>query len=235
MQPRIFAGKKGKNNELILKALYEKGYLTPWEIAREIAVKDLGKKPKVNLYHKMQKINSVLVRKKGRLADLLSKEFIEKAEKGYCLTFYKGFCSALILYEIVPKPAIDEPSRVYEIFPELKEVLDITFRFFPEAQSENYGIPQEIAKKLLEKGLNFESISNSEFNTFFYAQSEEMLLKELKKERKNEQKRETPPELKESIQKFLSRIEAMCMEQFKELSSLKKSLYNSKQQNPETD
>src|SRR4030067_3775475 len=120
MANEIFAGKEGKNNRLILKTLYEKGYLTPWQIANEIANGDPERKPKEDPYHRAQKINSVLVRKNGRLSDLVDQEFLEKTGKGYCLTLNKGFCSALTLYEKeIPLPAIDEATKIDAIIPEL--------------------------------------------------------------------------------------------------------------------
>jgi len=221
MQPEIFTGKKGKNNELILKALYEKGYLTPWKIAKEIAIKDLRKKPKANLYHKMQKINSVLVRRNGRLTDLVNNEFVERTDKGYCLTFNKGFCSALYLYEKkIPSPAIDEATKIDAIIPEFKEILGIISKHHPEAISETYVEMREITKKLLDKGLNFEKISNRDFNNFFAGQYQESYLNGLKKKDDNQKRWDPPPELKEATQKLLSRLMVMVQRQVKELEDL---------------
>ena len=216
MRPKIFAGREGKYNEAILKALYEKGYLTPWNIAREIAIGDPRRKPKEDPYHKMQKINSVLVRKDGRLSDLVNKEFIEKTERGYCLTFNKGFCTALVLYEEdIPKPAIDETSKIETIFPELKEVIDIISRHYPEL------IPHEMREstsKLLSKGLDFEKISNKEFNVFFDHQFQEQQLTI------DRPKYDTPPELKEALLKLISRLMSSAQKEFKKLEELQNDL-----------
>jgi hypothetical protein len=223
MAPEIFKGKEAKNNRMILKALYEKGYLSAWQIANEIVV-NCEKKPTADHYHKAQKINSVLVRKKnGRLADLIKKEFIEKTEKCYCLTFDKGFCSALTLYEEIPKPAIDKATKIAAFLPELRDFLDAMIRYQPQAQIEGLKIMQEITNDLLNKGLNLELISNNEFNRFFAAQYEELQLKELKKAKKIEEKRELPPELKEASQRFISRLVGIAKQEFKELEELSKN------------
>jgi hypothetical protein len=230
----LFQGKKAKYNELVLKALYEKGYLTSWEIAKEIAKNDPTRKSK-NWHHEAQKILSVLVRKDGRLPALMKKGFIEEKNKGFCLTFNKGFCSALVLYKDVPKPAIDEidDPRLKEIFPELREFMEVLSRIQPEPLLEQYRIMREITFKLLEKGLNFDVISNKAFNNFFNYQFEENSIEYLKKERKNEQKFETPPELKEVGWKLISRLVSMCQKQVKELEDLRNS-YNQDNQKAET-
>jgi hypothetical protein len=227
MEGKIFTGKGAKNNELILKLLYEKGYLTPWKIANELALLD-PKKPK-DTYHKAQKIQSVLIRKNGRLEDLIKKDFIEKTEKGCCLTFEKGFCSALTLYKEIPKPAIDEATKIEAILPELREMLDAMIRYQPQAQLEAYKIMKEITNDLLKKGLNLEKISNNEFNRFYADQYEELQLKELKKVKKNEEKCELPPELKEATNKFISRLLSIAQKQFKELEDLQQSYFQDNQ------
>jgi len=217
----IFQGKKAaKYNELILRALYEKGYLSSWELAKKIAESDPARAMK-DWYHEAQKVQSVLVRKRGRLSDLVEKEFIEKTDKGYCLTFNKGFCSALVSYKEIPKPAIDETTKVAAFLPEFRKILDIISRIYPEETFEHYGIMREITISLLKKGLNFESISNGEFNDFFADQYKESYLEELKMEKTERKERETPPELKEAILDLLSHMEAMLMKQIREYSSLK--------------
>lgn len=231
MANEIFAGKEGKNNRLILKALYEKGYLTPWQIANEIANGDPERKPKEDPYHRAQKINSVLVRKNGRLSDLVDQGFLEKTGKGYCLTFNKGFCSALTIYEKeIPLPAIDEATKIDAIIPELKEILDIIYRHRPEAIFEMYIEMRKITKKLLDKGINFGKISNREFNNFFADQYQELVLAGLKKEKDDNQKRwDPPPELKEATQKFISRLMIMVQKQVKELEDLQNSYLKNSQ------
>ena len=225
----VFHEKKAaKYNKMVLKVLYENGYLSSWELARKIVEND-AERQKKNWYHETQKVQSVLVRKNGRLTDLVNKEFIEKTDKGYCLTFNKGFCSALVLYDEIPKPAIDEATKIDAILPELKEILDIVSRLHPEAMFEGYKAMREITIELLEKGLNFESISNREFNRFFADQYEESYLEELKKGKNDEKKWEAPPELKEATQKFIFRLVAICQKQIKELEDLKNSYIQNNQ------
>jgi ribosomal protein S8 len=79
---RIFDGKKGKYNELVLKVLYKNGYLTAYKIAKEIARFQI--KPKENLRLKALSVQSPLIRSNGRLAELGKKEYIQKTEKGFC-------------------------------------------------------------------------------------------------------------------------------------------------------
>lgn len=231
MKNKIFTGKQARNNERILKLLYEKGYLPPWKLAKEMAINDPTRKLKEDVYHKAQKIQSVLIRKNGRLSDLVGRGFIEKSEKGYCLTFNKGFCSALTLYEKeIPLPAIDEAAKIDAIIPELKEILDIIYRHHPEAICEMYMEMREITKKLLGKGLNFEETSNREFNSFFADQYQELFLEGLKKEKDDNQKRwDPPPELTEAIQKFISRLMSIVQRQVKELEDLQTSYFKNSQ------
>jgi hypothetical protein len=220
----IFKGKERKNNELIIKMLFEKGYMSTWQIANELAILSSIKSVKTDPYHKAQKINSVLIRKDGRLPDLVNKGYIEKTKKGYCLTFNKGFCSALLLFENIPKPAIDETTKIDAILPEFKQILEILYSYRPEAIFEGYSIMQQITIKLLEKGLNFEKISNNEFNRFYADQYEEMYLEELKKGNENKEKWEVPPEFKQKLEeatkKFISIMMIILRKQFQELEDL---------------
>ena len=225
MALKIFTGKGAKYNELIIKLLFERGYLSPWKLANEIALNDPTRKQKEDPYHKAQKIQSVLIRKNGRLEDLTKKGFIEKTEKGYCLTFEKGFCSALTLYKEIPKPAIDDATKVQAILPELREMLDAMIRYQPQAQVEGYRIMQRITFDLLSMGLNLEKISNNQFNRFYGDQYEELQLEELKKEKKNEEKRDLPPEVKAATQKFMLKILSIAQNQFREIDDLQRSYF----------
>jgi hypothetical protein len=220
MNPKVFAGKGAKNNELILKLLFEKGYLTPWRIANEIAKHD--KKRKGDIYHKAMSIQSLLIRKNGRLPYLVEKGFVEKNENGYRLTFNKGFCSALTLYKQIPKPAIDEVNEVSAIVPAFRKVLDLLVKQHPQALSEQYKIMQELTLKLLEKGLNLEAISNQEFNNFFADQYQESYVAELKKPKKKTEKWEPTPELKIAISELMLYFENLLKKQMEEFISLRK-------------
>jgi hypothetical protein len=225
MKNKIFSGKGARNNEFILKLLYENGYMSAWNLAKAIAQIDPTRKPKEDVYHKAQKIQSVLVRKGGRLSDLVAKGYLEKTEKGYCLTFNKGFCSALTLYkESIPRPAIDEATKIEAIIPEVKQILDIVSQLYPEAVSQMYSEMRGITLGMLDKGLNFEKISNKEFNDFLAPKLEELQLAEIKKGQNSEKKWEAPPELKEAQKKLVSRLVDIARKQFKELEDLQKKM-----------
>ena len=83
---------------------------------------------------------------------LLKKEFIQKTDSGYCLTIYKGLCTALTLFEKVEVSAIEEMTIYYEKFPEFKEMCEIIYRQHPEAKIELYEEILEITKELLNQG-----------------------------------------------------------------------------------
>lgn len=96
MSLRIWEGKKGRYNTLILEALGD-GEKTAWDIAKYIVRHDLAL-ARGNWYHQSQKVNSRLLRKGGRLEDLLNTGFIRRREDGkYSLTIL-GFI--YVLYQI---------------------------------------------------------------------------------------------------------------------------------------
>ena len=211
----IFQGKKGKYNTLVIKTLYENGCLSAWKIARKIA--DLQGKPKSNWYHVTQKVNSVLTRRNGTLERLLDKEFIEKTKEGYCLTTFKGFCSALTLYTDLKEPAIDWLAKTWEKFPELKEAFDIILRLHPEARVEEYKSALRVTMDLLNQGWNLDTVSNRQFNRIFTDQNNERILQEMKEKKENEEKWKPNPELQAAIQKFYNRIRGILSDELKQL------------------
>lgn len=235
MQIGIFNGKKGRYNKLILKALYEKGMLSAWHIARYI-VDETEKKEKKRIkdwYHATQKVSSVLARKEGRLQELLAKEFIERTDCGYTLTFNKGLCSALALYERVEKPAIEFPRKV---LPELKELIEIIAQQHPESVVEGYKEMRNTAMALINKGLNIDLITNEQFNLLFQSQMEESFISSMKeKETREEQK--MSPETQERIYRVIAsladRIEKVTLEKLEELRSLQIRYAHSAKQNDE--
>jgi len=217
----IFQGKKGEYNKLVLKTLYESGYLKPWEMAKKIA--DLKRKPKTNWYQETQKVQSVLLRTKGgRLRELLDKEYLKKTAQGYYLTDLKGFCSALTLYDKAQKPAINPYSKSYELFPELAQALEIISGLHPEAKLEEKSIEimnQQI-KKLLEKGFNLDAISNEEFNMFFNDSWQLSALQEFTEEGEKEEKWETPPEVRKLVIRTVDRLRDAIRKQLEAFDSL---------------
>ncbi len=220
MELKIFSGKAAKNNEAILKILYEKGNLSAWKLANEMAALE-PKKPK-DVYHKAQKIQSVLVRKDGRLKDLVKKGFVQKKEGQYCLTFDKGFCSALVLFgnKHIPKPVIDEFFNFQMLPPELRNFLSILSRYNPDALQESYREVQEVAISLLQKGLNFERLPNEEFSRLYSAQYEEFIVQRLKKGEKSKANAEWTPELKEAAYAFVAKLNEIVQVKAKELAEL---------------
>lgn len=230
MQLEIFRGKKAKYNKLILRALYDKGYLKAWDIAKEVVMNDPERKverKKRYWYQDTLKVYSVFVRKGGRLEELLSKEFIETMDKRYRLTFNKGICSALTLYENIREPAIDELSLISRTFPEFKQMFEIISRLYPETGVERYKIMLRVTERLLEKGLSFDRITNRQFNEFFNSEMNETLLRgELMKE-ENKVKWKEDPELQECILKFMNRMKSFIREQMNELDKSVDSLEKS--------
>ncbi len=218
MHIETFKGRKGKYNKSILKALYERGYLSGWKIAKEIVMND-PKRRKRNWYHETQKVYSVLVRKGGTLKRLLSKEFIENTDQGYCLTIYKGLCSALTLYDNVREPAINELSKTYEIFPELKEAQEIISRLYPETIVEQYKAMLKTTEELLDQGWNIDAVSNRQFNRIFHEQFQETLLRVLKERRGSGEEWEPNPELQELTLRFLDRMRKILLESVKTLDN----------------
>ncbi len=118
----IFRGKDRENNELILKTLCLKkiddALLTPWQIAKEIYdLKHPYLSPetkKSEWYKATQQLNSLLVRKQGRLADLEAKGYIEGVSDGegkrYCLAV-KGLFATLIAFP----EYIDKTSQISNV------------------------------------------------------------------------------------------------------------------------
>ena len=220
MENKIFTGKGAKNNELILKLLFEKGCLSPWKLANELALLD-PKKPK-DTYHKAQKIQSVLIRKNGRLGYLVEKEFIRKTAEGYCLTVSKGSCSALVLFgnKPIPKPSMYEFFNLENLPVEFRNFLSLLSKLDSDALKESYKEVQGITKKLLEEGLTFERLTNEQFNRFFDSQYEQFHLEQLKSGTKSKAGAEWTPELKEAAYKFISRMVSIVQVQAKELQQL---------------
>jgi len=240
MTLEIFKGRKGTNNKLVLKSLYDNGYLSGWKLAREIAENDPRRRgKKKNWYHEAQKVYSVLVRKGGRLEELSNKEFIEKTDQGYRLTIYKGLCSALTLYENVKEPAIDELSKTYEIFPELKEAMEIISRLYPETLVEKYKVMLRTTKELLDQGWNFDRVTNKQFNKIFIPRFQENSLRELKEKRETGEKWEPNPELQELGLKLADRMKKILLEKVKEFEkefdSFEKSTRKPRQQKMENE
>jgi hypothetical protein len=217
MNNHIFSGKGVKNNESIIKILYAKGCLTPWKIANELALLE-PKKPN-DIYHKAQNIQSLLVRKNGRLEYLVKNEFIRKTEDGYCLTVSKGVCSALVFYgdKQIPKSPMYEYFNMQNLPVEFRDFLTILQKQNPDAFKESYKEVQGIAIKLLSQGLNIEKLSNERFNRYFEDEYEQLNLQQLRSGEKSKANTEWTPELREAANRFIGRMVSLLRLQVVEL------------------
>jgi hypothetical protein len=92
MRIGIFEGKKAYLNRAVLKLLIESKPLKAWEISKIIAAK------KESTYQ----VYSVLIRKKGRLNELLKKEYISRLPNKQFIPTFKGII-AYLLTEKNPK------------------------------------------------------------------------------------------------------------------------------------
>jgi hypothetical protein len=207
MKDQVFIGGGAKYNKLILTTLFVKGHLTVWELANEIAKSEL--KPKESLYHKAQKIQSVLIRKKGRLEDLVNTEYLKrKKKKEYYLTMNKGFCTAITLFneKETPESAINIFDDNTSFFaPELKTIFRLFSNISYAQSKERYKEIRKVTTNLLDKGLNFEKISNEEFNNYFNTEGEQVSIT-LSEEVKNTTPVEATPELKEAFSNLFTKL-----------------------------
>jgi hypothetical protein len=221
---QVFQGSKAaKINRFVLMALFENGCLSAFEIAKKVAELD-PQRAKKNWYHEAQKVNSVLTRRGGRLSDLANKDFIEKREHGYALTSNKGFCTALLFYDQIPKPAIDESNKLFQFFPELKRVIELGKKYYPETELEDYRNLKDITQRLLKKGLNLELLSNAEFNSYFSAEIERHYFNEIKDKKDVKNSWVSNPEINEAIMQYFSHLEKILEKQLADFHSTIESI-----------
>jgi hypothetical protein len=147
----IFRGKERTYNELVLRTLFLEGHLKGWELAKKIyeRMKETKRLPKkwihLNWYPVTQKIYSVLVRKPGRLSDLLKKGYLEKfkEDKGYLWSLtLKGVIASLIL----DKGLADQESEYLEHF--RNELQSLPEKFTSLDDSEVPFFPKGIGTRL---------------------------------------------------------------------------------------
>ena len=224
MENKIFSGREARYNSLIIKTLYKKGALSAFNIAKNIVwYESVGKH--TDLHHKYSKVNSVLVRKKGRLPQLQEQEFIKKTENVYLLTF-KGWCSALCLLKEIKEPGFDYLLKYFAIFPEIKKVYEILRKTYPEEEMETYKIFRNITVELLKKGLNFKLITNKEFIDFFNREYQEMSVKALKTEKKGEELWKNNPELRAALLEFAEKLNKIVIKEMESFQTIIKKLKN---------
>lgn len=227
MQVGIFQGKKVKYNKLIFKALHEEGYLSAWQIAKYISKKDPERR-KRNWYHEAQKVYSVLIRKNGRLEELVNKEYVQKTPRGYRTTYPKGYCLALTLFQDVRIPKIDVfdinlllqgakaqyPTDDVDTYASLKEMLEIYTELY--SKEEGYRVLAKATSALLDLGLNLDALSNEEFRRFLESHLEIMWQKELE-QGKTWNKMDENPELRKRAFNLMLKLRKKMKEQWKEL------------------
>jgi len=217
LELEIFKGKKREYNKLVLKALYEKGYLTAWGIAKEVALNNPERK-KGNWYHEAQKVSSVLVRKNGRLGELAKKEYIQKTDDGYRLTYYKGIAAALTVYKDVREPKIDVCVAILQdvderLRPELEEVFEVYNELY--SKEELYKELLRATKELQGQGLNFDVISNKEFTNHLQMKIEDIVMREAAK---REDIEKVNPKLREKTIKLFIKTKNVFIEEMKRLT-----------------
>jgi len=211
---------------MILKTLYKSGYLSPWNIAKQIAFEH-KKFTDGDWYHKTQKINSVLQRRGGRLSELEKKQYIQNTEKGYRLTIYKGISAALLLFKEIEDSGIDElPILLQHVDERLQPGFKETWELYAEVyqKKEMYQELKKATEMLLEEGLDFDVISNNRFNSRMQTRLGEEMIKEMKLQK------DRPPLKPEVYAKMLSAFEKIreaFSEQVKELEKVMNSVENS--------
>ena len=234
MQVGIFQGKKGKYNQLIFKALHEEGYLSAWQIAKYISKKDPERR-KRDWYHETQKVYSVLIRKNGRLEELVNKEYVQKTPRGYRTTYPKGYCLALTLHKDIKIPKIDMfditlllqgakaeyPMVDADTHANLKELLEIYAEL--NSKEEGYRVLAKATLGMLHLGLNLDVVSNEEFRRFLEAHLEIMWQKELE-QGKTWNKLDENPELRKRLTNLILKLTKKMKEQWKELEETLDSL-----------
>jgi len=166
----IFEGREATYNKLILETLITNEPLTTWEIAKQI-------EPTVDMkgdtYHRTQKVYSVLVRKRGRLEDLASKNYISLDEdtRKYRIDL-KGIFAILI-----EKPELKNlihPASLKLSFPHIenrkasafgitvaidgKQLRESMISRKPEEYRALFWLCSLGTKKLVEEGINLDRI-----------------------------------------------------------------------------
>lgn len=230
MHVGIFEGKKGNYNKSILKALYEKGYLSAWGIAKHIAEND-PKRRKKNWYHEAQKVQSVLLRKRGRLEELSDKTYIQKTPRGYRHTYWKGFCLALTLYKDTEVPRIDIlgadmliQSIDESLQPIFKEILEIYSELY--SKKEVYEALAKATREMLNQGFNLDAIPNKDFNTYLEMHLENVLARE-SEHKETRRKIDSNPELQKRVFEVLLKAKKAYLDKMKDLEKALDSLENS--------
>ena len=172
MRIGIFEGKKAYYNRMILKVLIENKPMKAWSIAKEIAKKGI-KKTEKTIRESTQDIYSILIRKNGRLNELLEKKYIMKSE-GFYFPTLKGIIAVLVSEEKIPKIGDFYHGLLSEIkFPEKVKVpfFDIEvngkkfengFKEFAESLSyqEGWIKIRSMFKELLESGIDLDRITD---------------------------------------------------------------------------
>ena len=110
--------------------------------------------------------------------------------------------------------------KIQNLPPEFRDFLLLLSNLNPDFLKESYKEVQDIAVKLLNQGLNFEKLTNQQFNSYFDAQLELAQLQQLKSGQKSKANTEWTPELREAANKFIARMVSTLRGQVKELQLL---------------
>jgi hypothetical protein len=106
-----------------------------------------------------------------------------------------------------------------KIFPELRQIIELGRKYYPETEIEDLKEMKAITQNLLKKGLNFEVISNNDFNEYFLREQENLYFRKIKNQKyKNKSTWVSNPEINELIIQFLTRLMKICQKQFEDVN-----------------
>jgi hypothetical protein len=118
MRIGIFEGRKASYNHEILKVLIEKEPLKAWDIAKQIAKGSM---------EKTQDVYATLIRRNGRLNELLEKGYIFRLPNKQFIPTFKGII-AYLLTEKNPKISTLHSNLLSEM--DISDKSDLTLPFF---------------------------------------------------------------------------------------------------------
>lgn len=136
----IFEGKKAEYNIDILEALFTRGPLTSWEIAKQICKTRGSTETTAEKFYGSQKVYSVIMRKGGRLESLNKKDYIMLKDGKWELCFPKG--DAIL----IKKPKLIAQIHPYHL---KKEAINIGGRRFRKFKAP-FGLQVQVDIKKLQ-------------------------------------------------------------------------------------
>ena len=160
MRISIFEGRKAYYNHAILKLIIEKEPLKAWDIAKHIAKGSMDK---------TQDVYATLIRKNGRLNELLEKEYISKLPNKRFAPTFKGII-AYLLTEKNPKISdayaellsnIEIPNKVNLPFFDIPISTELFISEIKEMSIQELLFFKKVIQECLEK-IDLDSFSNDE-------------------------------------------------------------------------